>query len=156
MAKVAAKVSQLINCEAIEAFDAFAEPEKITQFWLSAASGRLSAGSQVEWSFMVSGVTDSVTVETCRRPSLIELTWSDGSSTKIEFVEHAKGKTKVSISAEVTAERDLVDQVVNTTEGFSIVLCDLKTYLESGHSANLVRAKAELIGSSLIAPKGDA
>jgi hypothetical protein len=35
--------------------------------------------------------------------------------------------------------------VVNATEGFSIVLCDLKVLLESGHSANLVKDKAQLI-----------
>ena len=44
---------------------------------------------------------------------------------------------------------DAVAQVVNATEGFSIVLCDLKTLLESGRSANLVKDKAELIHRSM-------
>ena len=150
-----AQVSQLIDCEPVDAFEAFASPEKIVQFWLDGASGRLSAGSQVEWRFMLPGVTDSVRVQAFSPPSLIELTWSDGSRTKFEFAAHAQGRTKVSIAAEVTAEVDFIEQVVNTTEGFSIVLCDLKTYLESGCSADLVRAKAELIGASMAAPKGD-
>jgi hypothetical protein len=47
----------------------------------------------------------------------------------------------------------VVEQVVNATEGFSIVLCDLKILLESGQSANLVRAKAELIAASMAAAK---
>ena len=34
---------------------------------------------------------------------------------------------------------------------FSIVLCDLKTLLESGRSANLVKDKAELIHRSMAA-----
>jgi hypothetical protein len=38
-----------------------------------------------------------------------------------------------------------VAQATNNVEGFTIVLCDLKTLLESGRSANLVRDKAELI-----------
>jgi hypothetical protein len=38
-----------------------------------------------------------------------------------------------------------LEQVVGATEGFTIVLCDLKTLLETGRSANLVRDKAELI-----------
>ncbi len=50
-----------------------------------------------------------------------------------------------------SAADDLVEQIVNTTEGFSIVLCDLKTFIESGKSANLVRAKAELISASMVA-----
>ncbi|RYD16527.1 MAG: hypothetical protein EOP90_00655 [Lysobacteraceae bacterium] len=153
MTTIVAKVSQLIHCEAVDAFEAFADPDKITRFWLRAASGPLSTGSKVEWSFMVPGVMDSVTVLTCTRPSSIELTWSDGSMTRFEFSAHAQGKTKVSIEAEVTATTDFIEQVVSTTEGFAIVLCDLKTYLESGQSANLVRAKAELIGASMIDPK---
>lgn len=46
-----------------------------------------------------------------------------------------------------------MEQAVNATEGFSIVLCDLKTFLETGRSANLVRDKAKLIAESLEAPK---
>ncbi len=41
-----------------------------------------------------------------------------------------------------------VAQAVGAAEGFSIVLCDLKTLLESGTSANLVRDKAELIAAA--------
>jgi hypothetical protein len=40
---------------------------------------------------------------------------------------------------------DLLTQATNVIEGFSIVFCDLKTLLESGASANLVRDKAVLI-----------
>jgi uncharacterized protein YndB with AHSA1/START domain len=151
-----ATVSQLVNCEAVDAFDAFADPDKITQFWLSSTSGRLTEGAKVTWHFMVPGVTDTLTIDVCRRPSLIQLTWSDGSKTRLEFSGHAQGQTKVSVSAEVQEGTDHMDQVVNTTEGFSIVLCDLKTLLESGRSANLVRAKAELIAASMAAQKRDA
>ncbi len=148
-------VSQLITCKVSDAFDAFVEPSKITQFWLSSTSGPLSEGSKVTWQFMVPGAVDTVTVDIFKRPSLIQLAWSDGSKTRFEFSESVGGNTKVSITAEVFAGADLMDQVVNTTEGFSIVLCDLKTLLESGRSANLVRAKAELIASSMAAAKGD-
>ena len=44
---------------------------------------------------------------------------------------------------------NVVDAIVGATEGFSIVLCDLRTLLETGRSANLVRDKAELITSAL-------
>jgi hypothetical protein len=43
---------------------------------------------------------------------------------------------------------DAADQIVDATEGFSIVLCDLKTLLETEHSANPVRDKVELITQS--------
>lgn len=156
MGTTVATVSQLIDCEAADAFDAFAEPDKITRFWLGSTSGRLTEGAKVTWHFMVPGVSDTLTVDLCRRPTLIQLTWSDGSKTKLEFIEHAQGKTKISISAEVPETADHMDQVVNTTEGFTVVLCDLKTLLESGRSANLVRAKAELIAAAMAAQKRDA
>lgn len=156
MAATNITVSQLITCKASDAFDAFVEPSEITQFWLSSTSGPLSEGTKVTWQFMVPGAVDTVKVDLFKRPSLIQLTWSDGSKTRFEFSENEGGNTKVSITAEVSADADLMDQVVNTTEGFSIVLCDLKTLLESGRSANLVRAKAELIASSTVASDGDA
>ena len=40
---------------------------------------------------------------------------------------------------------DQVEVALNSTEGFAIVLCDLKTLLEQGRPAGLVRAKARLI-----------
>lgn len=149
-------VSQLITCKVSDAFDAFVEPSRITQFWLSSTTGPLSEGAKVTWQFMAPGAIDTVTVDIFERPGIIQLAWSDGSKTRFEFSESPGGNTKVSITAEVSASEDMLDQVVNTTEGFSIVLCDLKTLLESGRSANLVRAKAELIASSMAAAKDDA
>jgi hypothetical protein len=52
------------------------------------------------------------------------------------------------------AQQDLLAQATNNVEGFSIVLCDLKTLLETGRSANLVRDKAELISRQMAAHKG--
>ena len=49
--------------------------------------------------------------------------------------------------------RQLLEQATGTIEGFTLVLCDLKTLLESGNSAHLVRDKAELISRSMAARK---
>lgn len=149
------KVAQLIKCKASDAFDGFVDPDKLTQFWLDSASGPLSQGATVTWHFMVPGAVDSVTVTRFERPSLLEFTWSSGAKTRLEFSQLAPDATKVSVFAHVSSDADLIEQVVGTTEGFTIVLCDLKTFLESGRSANLVRAKAELIAASIAAPPGD-
>ena len=45
-------------------------------------------------------------------------------------------------------------QATGVIEGFSIVFCDLKTLLETGTSAGLVRDKAELIESAIRAGSG--
>ena len=53
--------------------------------------------------------------------------------------------TRVTVTVSGFDPRQLLEQATQTIEGFSIVLCDLKTLLESGSSANLVRDKAALI-----------
>lgn len=155
MTTVTTKVSQLIHCSAGAAFDAFADPDKITQFWLDSTNGPLSKGAEVTWHFMVPGAVDTLSVDAFERPGLIGLTWSNGSNTRLAFSEHAPGQTRVSVATEVSGDTDLIEQVINTTEGFTIVLCDLKTLLEQGRSANLVRAKAELIAASITGQERD-
>jgi len=155
MTNLVARASQLIQCRTQDAFDAFVDPGKITQFWLDSASAPLSRNAKATWHFMVPGSTETVTVDELESPRLIAFTWSDGVKVRLEFSEHAPGKTRASVEVRGFAGKDAVDHAVNATEGFSIVLCDLKTFLETGRSAGLVRAKAELITASMAAAKGD-
>ena len=140
-----AKATMLIRCPVAEAFDAFVNPKKITQFWLDSTSGPLVYGAKVSWSFMVPGATETVTVTELQDQRRIGFDWSDGIQVTIDFQEHGNGAVCVSAKASgFSAE----EAVVGATEGFSIVLCDLKTLLEHGKSANLVRDKAALIAAS--------
>ncbi len=65
--------------------------------------------------------------------------------------DHASSRTRVSVEVSGFPSDDAVAQALSATEGFSIVLCDLKTLLESGRSAKLVKAKAELIAAETAA-----
>lgn len=49
--------------------------------------------------------------------------------------------------------RQAIEAALEATQGFTIVLCDLKTLLEQGVSANLVRDKAALIQEKLSAKR---
>ena len=146
MDELIAKAEMLIGCTAKEAFQAFAEPERITKFWLKSTTGPLAHDASVEWEFMVPGAVEHVVVTAFSPHDRIAFTWSEGKlDVDLKFSETQSGVTVV--SAEVRGfERDNgIGQVVDATEGFSIVLCDLKILLETGRSANLVRDKAELI-----------
>ena len=145
----AARATMLIRVSIAEVFDAFVRPEKLTRFWLEAASGPLAKDARVTWRFMVPGATETVTVTDFAAPGRIAFDWSDGLHVDLGFREHGPGVTQV--TAEVTGfSADTgIAEIVDATEGFSIVLCDLKTLLETGHSAHLVRDKAELITASL-------
>ena len=156
MADPVAKTTMLIRCSVAEAFDAFAKPEKITQFWLDATSGPLRQGAKLNWTFMVPGATETVTVTEFQEPRRIGFEWSDGIKVAIAFQEHGNGAVRVSIEASGFSTDNGVADIIDATAGFTIVLCDLKTLLETGQSANLVRDKAALIAASRASSEGHA
>ena len=147
MGKYVAQASMLIRRPPAEVFDAFVDPGKLTLFWLDAASGPLAAGAKVEWHFMVPGAVEAVTVTAFEPPKRLAFAWASGISVDMRFDPHDKDGTRLAVEARGFGGDDAVAQVANTTEGFSIVLCDLKTLLETGSSANLVRDKAALIAA---------
>lgn len=144
-----ARVSQLIHCTCADAFMAFADPTRITKFWLASASAPLALSARLEWEFMVPGARDMVTVTEFLPERSIAFTWSDGTGVALNFTPHPGGGTEVSVEASGFSGADGVDQALDATEGFSIVLCDLKIFLETGSSPGLVRDKARLVASAL-------
>jgi uncharacterized protein YndB with AHSA1/START domain len=139
----------LVRRPAAEVIDAFVNPAKITRFWLDGASAPLATGATVTWRFMVPGAHDTVTVTRFEPPRLIAFDWSDGSHVTLLFDATAPDITKVTVEMLGFNASASVADIVNAAEGFSIVLCDLKILLESGHSANLVRDKARLISGDV-------
>lgn len=144
-----ARAAMLIRQPIGEVFEAFVRPDQLTRFWLEAASGPLAMGTRVTWHFMVPGASESVTVTAFERPRLIAFDWSDGLHVRLGFEDPNPGVTRVTAEVSGFAADAQVADIVNATEGFSIVLCDLKTLLETGRSANLVRDKAALITAAL-------
>ena len=145
MADHIAKASMLIRRPVAEVFDAFVNPDTITKFWLESATGPLAPGARVGWRFMVPGATETVTVTAIEDRRRIAFEWSNRSRVNMGFEALGNGGTRLAV--EVTGLEN-ESAAVNATEGFSIVLCDLKTLLESGRSAGLVRDKAALIAGS--------
>lgn len=140
-----ARVSMLIDAQPTDVYTAFVEPAWLTRFWLDRASGALRVGQAIEWSFMVPGAVATVTATELDPGKVIAWRWSDG-TVRIELEPFESG-TAVTVVNEgfPGSAADQVDAALNGTEGFSIVLCDLKTLLETGRSAGLTRAKARLI-----------
>jgi uncharacterized protein YndB with AHSA1/START domain len=148
MSDLVAKAKMLIRCPASEVFDAFVQAERITQFWLQSTTGPLAQGASVEWQFMVPGAKERVNVTSFVRPSHLAFTWVEGGlAVDMQFIEEQSGITIASVDVTGFQDEGGMEQVVNASEGFSIVLCDLKVLLETGRSANLVKDKAELIHS---------
>lgn len=134
-----ARASLLIRRPAQDCYSAFTEPDQLTKFWLSAASGPLTVGETVRWDFMVAGASiesRAAVLEPARR---ILIHWGES---QVEWTfEESSGETVVTVEHRNLPEAELVA----STEGFTTVLCDLKILLEGGSSPGLVRDKAELI-----------
>lgn len=93
---------------------------------------------------MVPGAKESVEVLDFRPPDYIRFRWSDEKVVELTFAERTAQATRVCVVVSGFAD-DQVAQAIDATEGFAIVLCDLKSLLESGVSGGMVRDKALLI-----------
>lgn len=145
MSEQVASAEMLIRRPVAEVFDAFVRPDMITRFWLESTSGPLAAGATLEWRFMVPGATESVTVTAFEDQRRIAFEWSDAVSVDIGFEELREDAARVTVHAAGFRDEQAWADVINATEGFSIVLCELKILLETGRPGNLVKDKAELI-----------
>ena len=146
-----AKVQILIRKPASEIFRAITTPEGLEQFWLSKASGPLQLNATVQWDFMVPGISDQVTVKAFEPDANLLVEFSDGTAARWQLIARADGHTKLVVSNwgfKGTPE-DVIEQALEATQGFTLVLSDLKVLLEQGRSANLTRDKALLIEEHL-------
>src|SRR5262245_49875110 len=148
------KASMLIRRPPGEVFAAFVNPTMLRKFWLQDASGPLAPGARVKWKFMVPGAEDDVVVRRFEAPHRLAFDWSDGSHVDMTFDGFEGQATRVTVTVGGFSGDGVMQQATDTIEGFSIVLCDLKTLLESGSSANLVKDKAALIVSDMAKPAG--
>jgi uncharacterized protein YndB with AHSA1/START domain len=146
------KAEMLIRRPPGEVFAAFANPQTIRKFWLRDTTGPLAPGARVQWHFMVPGASDEVTVTGFEAPRRIGFDWSGGMHVELLF-EAFDEATHITVEVSRLNGRNRLTQATNVVEGFSIVLCDLKTLLESGSSANLVRDKAALITHAMAQDK---
>lgn len=133
----------LIRKPARDVFEAFIDPAVTTQFWFTKSTGRLDLGKTVKWSWEMYDVSADVTPKVIDRDKRIVLEWpGDNAPTTVEwaFAAQPDGTTFVSIteSGFTGTGDELVKQVADSTQGFSLVLAGLKALLEHGVRLNLV------------------
>lgn len=145
MNDVKAKSEMLIRSPRRQVFEALTRKDELCRFWLAKASGDLQPGARVAWEFMVPGAHETVQVLSFVPDERLTFRWSDGHLVSFSFVEPAVGQTRVSVEVTGFSGEDPAAQAVGATEGFAIVLCDLKSLLETGVSGGMVRDKAFLI-----------
>jgi uncharacterized protein YndB with AHSA1/START domain len=137
------KTGMLIRKPVADVFEAFINPEITTKFWFTKSSGRLEAGKQVQWAWEMYDVSAPVTAKAIEPNKRILIEWPGYSGpTTVEwiFAPQKVGTTFVSITeAGFTGDGDeLVKQVTDSTQGFTLVLAGLKALLEHNVRLNLV------------------
>ena len=137
------KTGMLIRKPAAEVFEAFVDPSVTTRFWFTKSSGRLETGKQVQWEWEMYGISIPVTAKVVEPNRRLVVEWPGYSGlTTVEwtFAAQQDGTTFVEITETgFTGDGDqLVKQVTDSTQGFSLVLAGLKALLEHGVRLNLV------------------
>jgi uncharacterized protein YndB with AHSA1/START domain len=137
------KTGMLIRKPVAEVFEAFIDPEVTTKFWFTKGSGRLEAGKQVQWDWEMYGISVPVTAKAIEPNKRIVIEWpgySGLSTVEWIFEPQEDGTTFVRITeAGFKGNGDeLVKQVTDSTQGFSLVLAGLKALLEHDVELNLV------------------
>src|SRR6266571_5094025 len=95
------KTGMLIRKPVADVFEAFVNPDITTKFWFTKSSGRLEAGTQVQWEWEMYGFSIPVDVKAVEPNKRIVIEWpGDSSPTTVEwkFAPQEDGTTFVSIT----------------------------------------------------------
>jgi uncharacterized protein YndB with AHSA1/START domain len=118
-----------------EVFDAVMDPRKMSNYFISGASGPIEVG-RVEWEFGDIGVkvsVDVLEVETNRRIVLESCALGPRIRTTMEFAADGPDATVVTVSeSKFSMTEDGVKLALGQTAGWTHTLCGLKAYVQFG------------------------
>ena len=138
-----AKTDMLIRRPVAEVFEAFIDPAITSRFWFTKGSGKLEAGKQIRWDWEMFNASALVNVKAIEQNKRIVIEWEAyGSLTLVEwvFTPRSDNSTMVSITnSGFSGDGDkVVQNALDSTEGFTLVLAGSKAFLEHAISLNLV------------------
>ena len=137
-----ARAEMLIRKPAAEVFAAFVDPDIITRFWFDKSTGPLECGKTVQWHWESCNASADVLVKAIDPNQRILIEWGDENRTTVEwtFTRRSEGTTHVSVinSGFAGSGDEIVNQALDATGGFALVLAAAKAYLEHGVSLNIV------------------
>ena len=134
------KVEMLIRKPIDEVFRAFIDPAITTKFWFTHSSGKLEIGKRIRWDWEMYGVSAHLDVKEIEQNKRILIQFADDTTVEWIFTPWSTDETFVTITnAGFKGDpNEVVNQVIDSTGGFTIVLCGLKALLEHNILLNLV------------------
>jgi uncharacterized protein YndB with AHSA1/START domain len=138
-----AETGMLIRKPVEQVFEAFINPEITANFWFSKGSGRLDENKEVIWTWESYNHSVPVIIKSITPNKKIMIQWGNyKEKTNVEwtFISLNESQTFVKIfnSGFKGTSDDLITQIRDSTEGFTLVLAGLKAYLEHNIQLNLI------------------
>lgn len=136
-------VGMLIRKPVNEVFEAFVDPAITTKFWFTKSNGRLEMGKRICWDWEMYGVSAKLEVKEIEQDKRIVVQFDDDTTAEWIFTPRESEGTFVEIKnyGFKGNTSEVVNQVVDSTGGYTIVLCGLKALLEHNIALNLVADK---------------
>jgi len=137
MDRIEVNVRERIVKPVDDVFDAVVEPKRMSNYFISNASGPMTSGTRVDWEFADVGAkvtVDVVEVEQNRKIVFkSDPTDGEGTTTTIGFAPDGEGATVVTINeASFAMDPDGVQRAMGQTGGWTYFLACLKAYVTHG------------------------
>ena len=138
-----AEAAMLIRRPVAEVFNAFIDPAVTTKFWFTKSTGKLAEGKTVEWTWEMYDHSDQVRVQEVVPNERIVIDWGDGADrSRVVWTFEPMSATSTFVrivNNGFTGDADrIIQQVRDSTGGFSWVLAGLKAWLEHGIELGLI------------------
>lgn len=137
------KTGMLIRRPIEQVFEALIDPTITSKFWFTTGSGRLEQGKSVLWHWAMYDVEAEVTPIVVQPSTHLVIKWpSYSGQTEVAWALQAQAAEatylEVSECGFTGTLESIRKQIVDSTEGFCLVLAGLKAWLEHGITLNLV------------------
>ena len=146
---IVARAQMLIRRPPRDVFMAFVDPAVTTKIWFTHSTGRVEPGAHLRWDWEMYGVSAEVDVLEVEEDKRIVVEWpygDEGAPTTVEWTfTPAAGDTtfvEVTNSGFSGTAREIAQQAVDSTGGFSFLLAGAKALLEHDVVLDLVRDHA--------------
>lgn len=132
----------LIKRPVSEVFDAFIDPVITTKVWFTKSSGKLQMGETISWTWEMFDHTVEILVKSIVPNERIQIQWGENKNALVswDFKEIDENRTFVTITniGFIGISEEVIVQIRDATEGFALVLANLKAYLEHNIELNLI------------------
>lgn len=132
----------LIKRPVSEVFNAFIDPAITSKVWFTKSSGKLRMKETISWTWEMFDHTVEILVKSIVPNERIQIQWGENKNALVTwgFKEIAANRTFVTITNTgfIGAPEEVIAQIRDATEGFALVLANLKAYLEHNIELQLI------------------